>query len=199
MGHNERKTGEFCQTSSVILARKIGRSVIYGLHHHKKFGALMVFGGHVELGESRFDAARREALEESGYDLTKEGVKVFVPRLSSLSMLGDGKNFYQPASLRDSVYKLKDGVMHNDSCYAFLVNGDPDAEDAEVTPENIIWMTEREIKNSPDSRLLEDSKETISQFDTRRRLGFFATREASRYFYEESNSGLLVAKNGLTC
>jgi 8-oxo-dGTP pyrophosphatase MutT (NUDIX family) len=38
------------------------------LHHHRRLGRWLQMGGHIELGESAREAARREGVEESGLD-----------------------------------------------------------------------------------------------------------------------------------
>lgn len=54
-------------TASAIVIDQSGEHI--ALHLHRKVGAWLQFGGHIEPGEARFEqAARREALEESGLD-----------------------------------------------------------------------------------------------------------------------------------
>ncbi len=52
-------------TASVLVVA--GDSVL--LHTHRRTGELLPVGGHVELGESPWQAARREAREEAGIDV----------------------------------------------------------------------------------------------------------------------------------
>lgn len=45
------------------------------LVHHRKLGRWLPVGGHIELGEDPEEAARREAKEESGYDIELFGAR----------------------------------------------------------------------------------------------------------------------------
>lgn len=54
-------------TASAILVSDDGRRVL--LHRHKRLGLWLQPGGHIDAGETPWDAARREAVEETGLDV----------------------------------------------------------------------------------------------------------------------------------
>ncbi|MEY5026673.1 MAG: hypothetical protein RLZZ244_2201 [Verrucomicrobiota bacterium] len=51
--------------SALVVSADGGRAL---LHHHRKLGRWMQFGGHCEPGEDVVEAARREGAEESGIE-----------------------------------------------------------------------------------------------------------------------------------
>lgn len=55
-------------TASAILTSDDGRRVL--LHRHKRLGLWLQPGGHIDPGETPWDAARREAAEETGLEVT---------------------------------------------------------------------------------------------------------------------------------
>ncbi len=62
----DRAHGAGHLTASIWLLSRSRDAVL--LTHHRKLGRWMQLGGHVEAGESLFEAALREAREESGLD-----------------------------------------------------------------------------------------------------------------------------------
>lgn len=69
------------------------------LHHHRRFGMWLQPGGHVDAGETPWEAARREVVEETGIDVAP---------------LGDAARF-----VHLSVHDVPSGHVHYDLRYLF--------------------------------------------------------------------------------
>lgn len=100
-----KSSGPVHFTASGIVIDASGRFV--ALHHHRKVGAWLQFGGHIDAGEESFEgAARREVFEESGLeDLEIVGNAPFKLHAHSLN-----KNFTVCSEHWDVQYLMRAAV-----------------------------------------------------------------------------------------
>ncbi len=106
-----------------------GSSLIVGprgviLHLHKRLGMWLQPGGHLEPGETPWDAARRESGEETGLTLQWSGVGRFdVPPLAHLDVHDGGR-----------------GHTHLDLRYVVAVRGDDEPAPPEGESQEVRWF-----------------------------------------------------------
>lgn len=108
------------------------------LHKHKKIGAWLQVGGHIELDEDPNQAALREAKEESGFDV---------------ELVGSGPAVRYPQGSRDLVlpmylnrHRFNDVHEHIDFTYfARIIGGtlQPEEEGDEIR-----WFTREEVEHN---------------------------------------------------
>lgn len=100
-----KSSGPVHFTASGIVIDASGQFV--ALHHHRKVGAWLQFGGHIEAGEESFEeAARREVAEESGLaELAIVGAAPFTLHAHSLN-----KNFAACSEHWDVQYLMRAAV-----------------------------------------------------------------------------------------
>ncbi len=86
------------------------------LHWHKKLGRWLPPGGHIEANELPDDAARREALEETGVSISLIGYDDYV------ALSGDPRRLCRPAGIQ--LEPISPGHEHIDLIY--FAAGAPD-------------------------------------------------------------------------
>jgi 8-oxo-dGTP pyrophosphatase MutT (NUDIX family) len=110
--------------SSLIVGR---RGVI--LHRHKRLGLWLQPGGHLEAGETPWDAARRESSEETGLQLDWPGA----------GLPGGGKSPVPPLAHVD-VHAGGRGHTHLDLRYLLAVRGDDEPAPPEGESQDVRWF-----------------------------------------------------------
>lgn len=107
------------------------------LRHHEKYHIWLGVGGHVELDENPFTAAKRECMEEVG-------LKIKIDGSENLKYYGtdyDVRELPQPAAM--NIHRVSPTHEHIGIIYFATTNSN------EVTPENKTdtwqWLTKEEI------------------------------------------------------
>lgn len=106
------------------------------LLRHRKLDQWLQPGGHVEDGETPDEAAKREALEETGYRVELK---------SSTERINEG-SIDLPEPFNVNLHRIKDGHWHCDFQYLAELSGDR-KDDYEYEDENIGWFSKEELKN----------------------------------------------------
>jgi 8-oxo-dGTP pyrophosphatase MutT (NUDIX family) len=120
-----------------------GSAIVLGpkgvlLHRHKRLALWLQPGGHLEPGESPWDAARREAQEETGLDLCL------------LPPAGAGP---VPALAHVDVHEGGRGHTHLDLRYQMRVAGDDDPRPPPGESQDVRWFDWREAIDIADPGL----------------------------------------------
>jgi 8-oxo-dGTP diphosphatase len=124
------------------------------LHQHKVAGRWFQPGGHVELGESPWQAVVHELREETGFELDQLAVLQSRPRLPAAI---NGQLLPTPFVLRTGGYEQL-AHFHDDLLYAFITEQEPRLPLAEDESQEIAWFTLEELEAIPDAELYMDIK-----------------------------------------
>lgn len=129
-----------CPTASVMLVSRASRMLFI---RHKIYEKWLPPGGHVEPGQTKFEAAKRELWEETGIAI--EGLK-----LARLGKLVDAGSFInsrrQPIPYDINAHEVQPGRFHEDSVYAVSIIDEPEINpQAFDESEEGEWMTPVEI------------------------------------------------------
>jgi 8-oxo-dGTP pyrophosphatase MutT (NUDIX family) len=108
------------------------------LHRHKRLGLWLQPGGHLEPGETPWDAARRESEEETGLSLAWSGPVV------------DGR----PGLAHLDVHPGGRGHVHLDLRYLLAVVGDDTPAPPESESQDVRWFTWEEARRVADRGLV---------------------------------------------
>jgi 8-oxo-dGTP pyrophosphatase MutT (NUDIX family) len=125
------------------LTHVTGSAIVVGargvlLHRHKRLGLWLQPGGHLEPGETPWDAALREAGEETGLKLSWPGR----PRAGVV-----------PPLAHVDVHEGGRGHTHLDLRYEICVVGDDDPRPPEGESQDVRWFTWAEAINVADAGL----------------------------------------------
>jgi 8-oxo-dGTP pyrophosphatase MutT (NUDIX family) len=114
------------------------------LHMHKKFKALMQFGGHVELDENPWQSLCREIVEETGFDLDQLRVlQPPKPRPASRGMK------VWPQSFAGNTHPVGSDHFHDDICFGFVTDQQPRGSVAATESQDLRLLTLEEIMSMP--------------------------------------------------
>lgn len=160
MGHIHTKPGQYDVTVGAYVFRLDAPEPSIVLHMHKKLGAYMQFGGHIELDESPWDALLREIREESGY--LPSQLAILQPQQSMLH-IGEGVIHPTPVCLVTYPYGGSTDHFHSDISYALVVSGEPQERMSAEESADIRLFTRDEVA-ADDGKLLPPSVKDIALF-----------------------------------
>ncbi len=127
----DRDSGPVHVTGSALIRDGAGRVL---LHRHKRLGVWLQPGGHLDPGEEAADAARREAVEETGVDARHPA---------------DG-----PRLVHLDVHPGPGGHIHLDLRYGLSAPGGATPNPADGESPDVAWFTLAEAAVHGDASLL---------------------------------------------
>ena len=119
-----------------------GSAIVVGprgviLLKHKRLGLWLQPGGHIDTGETPWDAAVREAREETGLPVTLAAPKLGMPQLVHVDVHAGGR-----------------GHTHLDLRYIVEVSGDPDPAPPDGESQDVFWFDwPAAVERASDARL----------------------------------------------
>jgi 8-oxo-dGTP pyrophosphatase MutT (NUDIX family) len=102
---------------------------------HRKLDKWMQPGGHVEDGETPDEAAKREALEETGYHV----------ELNSSTEKISEESIDLPLPFNVNLHRIRDGHWHCDFQYLAELSGER-SDSYEYSDEDIGWFSKEELE-----------------------------------------------------
>jgi 8-oxo-dGTP pyrophosphatase MutT (NUDIX family) len=156
MPHIHTEPGQHDHTVSFFIIRTDFDEPKVMYHVHRKTGKLTMFGGHVELNETPWEAALHEIVEESGY--AHEQLQILQPA-QRLSFLTDAVVHPQPVVNSTGQYPGVVPHYHTDTMYALLASGEPLGAPEEGESTDIRLYTLEEIAAIPSSMIFEAWRE----------------------------------------
>jgi 8-oxo-dGTP pyrophosphatase MutT (NUDIX family) len=135
---------------------------------HKKLHMWLQFGGHVELGETPWQAIAHELIEESGYNLSE--LKLLQPT-NRLDVLTNATSHPSPVNENTHLINTGDGTpqphYHTDRAYAFVTDSMPKHLPLDGESQDLKAMTAEEIEAIEVGKIAESTRE-IALFVLRR-------------------------------
>ena len=119
-----------------------GSAIVVGprgviLLKHKRLGLWLQPGGHIDTGETPWDAAVREAREETGLPVTLAAPNLGMPQLVHVDVHAGGR-----------------GHTHLDLRYIVEVSGDPDPAPPDGESQDVFWFDwPAAVERASDARL----------------------------------------------
>jgi 8-oxo-dGTP pyrophosphatase MutT (NUDIX family) len=124
---------------------------------HKKLNVLLPVGGHVELGETPWQAISHELAEESGYQFNQ--LQIIQPRSRIKTMT---KVVQHPYPLSMNTHDITSEHYHTDIEYGFITSEDPHLEIGGDESVDIRWVTKQELSDLPSSMIFDNIRETYN-------------------------------------
>jgi len=157
MAHIHTEHGQHDATVSFFIVRTDTCKPTIMLHKHKKIGKLMMFGGHVELGENPWEAALHEITEETGY--AHHQLRILQPYHRIMKMDG-AKVHPTPVVYSTKEYPKAESLhFHTDATYALLADGAPEGQPEDGESMDIRLVTLEELNAIPDDEIVEAWRE----------------------------------------
>lgn len=160
MGHIHDTPGQIDQTVSAYVLRRDGDDVYVMLHKHKKLGALLPVGGHVELTETPWGAMAHELAEESGYALAELEILQPAVRVAALDHV-----VVHPQPFVVQTHEVTLGHYHTDMGYIFVAQTHPRGNIAEGESDDIRWYTRDGIASLGDDIWHDTRQMCLAIFD----------------------------------
>jgi len=172
MPHIHTANGHHDSTVSFFIVREDFDEPKLILHTHRKTGRLSMFGGHVELNETPWQAALHEITEETGY--LHSQLRILQPPLR-IKSLTDAAVHPQPVLHSTGQYPVEPVHFHTDIMYALTASEEPELspEDGESTDIRLFTLAE----------LKEISQDEI--FEAWREVGIYILTEIHRNWQPE--------------
>ncbi len=123
------------------------------LHMHKKMEMLFPIGGHIELVETPWQAAKREIFEESGYDFNQ--LKILQPK-NSLRALSDVNLHPYPIAISDQ--DPMPGHFHTDIAFGFTTLEYPKAKPLAGESLDLRWLSHNELISLSEKQIFPNTK-----------------------------------------
>lgn len=171
MAHIHTKPGQHDHTVSFFIIRTDGSEPRLLLHKHKKTGRLSMFGGHIELNETPWQAALHEISEETGY--LHEQLSILQPAHRILK-LKDAAVHPSPVVSSTGLYPQDVVHYHSDTMYALVASESPAGQPDEGESTTMILVTLDELRDLP--------KDSI--FEAWREVGEYILTEVYNYWGE---------------
>ena len=124
---------------------------------HKKLNVLLPVGGHVELGETPWQAISHELAEESGYQFNQ--LQIIQPRSRIKTMT---KVVQHPYPLSMNTHDITSEHYHTDIEYGFVTSENPRLEIGGDESVDIRWVTQQELSDLPSSIIFDNIRETYN-------------------------------------
>ena len=105
--------------------------------NHRKLDMWLMPGGHVEPGETPDEAAVRETLEETGFEVEVVGQE---------EEFDDFKAVDLPTPFNINLHEIRGGHWHLDFQYIVELNGER-KQDYEYDDEDMVWLSEEELES----------------------------------------------------
>lgn len=158
MPHIHTGPGQHDLTASAYILRLGDVEPAIVLHRHKRLARYLQFGGHVELGETPWQAIRHEVLEESGYALDQLRVLQPPTRITALS-----HGVLHPVPVCYNTHRIGDAHFHTDTAWAFVTAEAPAHPIAEGESRDIRLFTRAELLDAS-SKDIDDSARDVGRF-----------------------------------
>jgi 8-oxo-dGTP pyrophosphatase MutT (NUDIX family) len=142
MPHIHTEPGQHDHTISIYLVRTDFDEPKVMFHFHRKVRFYAQFGGHIELNETPWDAAKHELREETGYDIDQ--LKLLQPAQRPKKIEG-AVIHPNPVVQATMGYPVNQGHFHTDVTYAFVTNEQPAHTPAEGESTDIVCLSRSEI------------------------------------------------------
>jgi 8-oxo-dGTP pyrophosphatase MutT (NUDIX family) len=155
MAHIHTQPGQHDHTASAFIFRTDFDQPKIILHLHKKLGAYMQFGGHIELHENPWQAIVHELREESGYDIDQ--LQILQPKVR-LTNLSDNAIIH-PQSVSHTTHPLGNDHFHTDSAYAMTTGKSPRHQPDEGESTDSILLNRDELVSLPADQIIENVRE----------------------------------------
>lgn len=152
MAHLHTKPGQHDLTTSAFIVREVDGEWKCLVHMHRKLGALLQVGGHVELHETPWGALAHELEEESGYTLDE--LLVLQPTEKPLSF-ADAVVHPTPILVNTHPFGVGEQHNHTDLTYAFVARELPRQQPKEGESTDLRWLTLDELRAVPKDEILE--------------------------------------------
>lgn len=153
MAHIHTEEGQHDATVSFFIVRLDTPNPSVLLHMHRKIGKWMMFGGHVELDESPWEAALHEITEETGY--AHHQLQVLQPpyRITEL----DGAKIHPtPVIYSTKEYPAAENThYHTDATYALITQSEPEGQPDDGESTDIILVDLKQLNAIPDDEIVE--------------------------------------------
>ncbi len=159
MPHIHTEPGGHDSTASAYIVRVDTPEPTLVLHRHRKLGAWLQFGGHVEKNENPWQAIAHELTEESGYELRQ--LSVLQPPHRIMAMAGVALH---PIPLAPMTHKFP-GMdhYHSDWGFGFVASEAPANSPNEGESGTIECFTLAELNQLADNEIPQNVKD-IGQF-----------------------------------
>lgn len=125
------------------------------LHWHKKHDKWLQFGGHIDPGETPYEALAREIREESGYALSQLDILQPAVRLKKLS---DAILHPQPVVV--NTHHTSDTHRHTDQAFAFTTSVGPQESPQEDESDLMQLFSLDELNSIEVGQIPENVRET---------------------------------------
>lgn len=149
MPHIHTHSGEHDATASAYIVRTDTPEPTLMLHRHKKLGAWLQFGGHIEPKENPWQAIAHELREESGYEMSQLMVlqpKHSIRRMSAVAL--------HPIPIIPFTHKFP-GLdhYHNDGGYGFVTDQEPLDQPQKGESNVFACFTVEQLKQIPNNEI----------------------------------------------
>lgn len=151
MPHIHTEPGQHDLTASAFIVRTDFDEPKIMLHMHKKLGAWMQFGGHVELDENIWDSLTHELLEESGYRMDQLNLIEIAPT----PVKQDENAVPHPIPFSVNTFVYDENHKHIDLCYVFTTNDEPSAKVGKDESSEIRYMSKQDIIDLPKNEVID--------------------------------------------
>jgi 8-oxo-dGTP pyrophosphatase MutT (NUDIX family) len=153
MAHIHTEAGQYDQTVSLYIVNTAGDEPRLLLHQHRILNIFMQPGGHVELNEDHWAAAKHELLEETGYELSQLSLLQPRPQIRDRN----SRILPQPLMARAHEFWVLPGHYHEDLVYGLITDQQPLHAVADGESDSLRWVTLRELQTSSPEEIIADA------------------------------------------